>query len=433
MSYLGNPLLVFFKKSAPIYLILGLRCAAILLQIILILCVNIGLNYQLPFTPLFMVILAEVFFTLFSFYYYYYYHYKVYPHSIQKQVKQFALLVQVCADVFFLALLLYFSGGATNAFVSLLLIPIAIAAVTLTPLLLFVVTGLAITSYSLLLWLLPMSVMHGNMQGHFIGMWINFLFSTIVVAVVVGKMARSIHQQSLAISAYREDVLKQEQVIALGVASAQVTHQLATPIATVQLLADELSDEFPDNNVIIDMQKQLTRCRDSLQEFRHLTFDIKEQIQSVISCLVLVDNIHDYIVLNYPSIKLKVNYPDDEQPSAGLINSKITSDGSLLPAVLNLLNNGIRASQKNGSDVIYLQCQLVGKSFQLLNRDCGLGFTDDKLSELGMHPVASKEGLGMAVFLSYTSLERLGATLLLSNHPEGGGLVSLNLSLAIES
>jgi two-component system sensor histidine kinase RegB len=35
--------------------------------------------------------------------------------------------------------LLFFSGGATNAFVSLLLIPIAIAAVTLTPLLLAVV------------------------------------------------------------------------------------------------------------------------------------------------------------------------------------------------------------------------------------------------------------------------------------------------------
>jgi two-component system sensor histidine kinase RegB len=156
------------------------------------------------------------------------------------------VLVQICADIVFLSLLLFFSGGATNAFVSLLLIPIAIAAVTLSPILLALVAILAITSYSILLWFLPMSVMHGNMQGHFIGMGINFLFSTLVVALVVGKMARSINRQELAIAAYRENLLKQEQVTSLGVASAQVTHQLATPIATVQLLTEELSDDFPD-------------------------------------------------------------------------------------------------------------------------------------------------------------------------------------------
>tara|TARA_B110000881_G_C18543069_1_gene499630 strand:- start:9 stop:1274 length:1266 start_codon:yes stop_codon:yes gene_type:complete len=420
-------LLNFLKKAEQIYFVLGLRCATVLLQIILIMFVNIGLHYQLPFISLFSVIIAEIIFTLLSFYYYY----KLRPyHSLKKNIKQYALFGQVCADVLFLVLLLYFSGGATNAFVSLLLIPIAIAAVTLSPFLLLLVTSFAIASYSFLLWLLPMSVMHGNMQGHFIGMWINFLFSTMVVAVVVGKMTRSIQQQSLALSVYRESVLKQEQIIALGVASAQVTHQLATPIATVQLLADELSDDFPQNDVIIDMQKQLTRCRESLQEFRHLTFDIKQQTQSVITGLTLVDNIQDYITLNYPHIKLTIHYADNEQAPSGLIKAKITSDASLLPAVLNLLNNAIRATEENGSDVIYLQCQLVDESFQLLIRDFGLGFTDDKLNELGMHTVESEEGLGMAVFLSYTSLEKLGGRLLLSNHPEGGALVNLNLPLA---
>ena len=101
-----------------------------------------------------------------------------------------------------------------------------------------------------------MSVMHGNMQGHFIGMGINFLFSTLVVALVVGKMARSINKQQKAIAKYRENLLKQEQVTALGVASAQITHQLATPIATVQLLAEELSEDFPDNEIVKDMQSQ---------------------------------------------------------------------------------------------------------------------------------------------------------------------------------
>ncbi len=171
-----------------------------------------------------------------------------------------------------MSLLLFFSGGATNAFVSLLLIPIAIAAVTLPPALLAFVALMAIGSYTILLCFLPMSVMHGNMEGHFIGMGINFLFSALVVALVVGKMARSINQRELAIAAYRENLLKQDQVMSLGVASAQVTHQLATPITTIQLLVDELHEDFPENSIVIDMKSQLKCCTDSLDAFREMVF-----------------------------------------------------------------------------------------------------------------------------------------------------------------
>ena len=219
---------LFFLKFNQVRTVLLLRSIAIVIQIALIFFVNLALQYQLPWLPLSLVILFEALFTLASYLYF----------RSGKEENKAALLGQICADILFLSLILYFSGGATNAFVSLLLIPIAIAAVTLTPLLLGAVALLAIASYSVLLWLLPMSVMHGNMEGHFIGMWVNFLFSTLVVALVVGKMARSINQRELALASYREDLLKQEQVISLGVASAQVTHQLATPIGTVQLLAD---------------------------------------------------------------------------------------------------------------------------------------------------------------------------------------------------
>ncbi len=46
-----------------------------------------------------------------------------------------------------------------------------------------------------------------------------------------------------------------------------------------------------------------------------------------------------------------------------------------------------------------------------------------------MKPVNSEQGLGMAVFLSHASLERLGGTLTLTNHLDGGALVTLKLPL----
>ena len=412
---------LFFKKTSQIQVIIALRCIAIAIQLLLILFVNLGLNYQLPWMPLVSVIGLEILFTLSSYIYY------RNNHLTENKASQKAILTQICADIVFLSLLLFFSGGATNAFVSLLLIPIAIAAVTLTPLLLAVVAFLAISSYSILLWSLPMSVMHGNMQGHFIGMGINFLFSTMVVAIVVGKMARSINQQELAIAAYRENLLKQEQVTALGVASAQVTHQLATPIATVQLLADELSEDLPDNNIVIEMQNQLARCRNSLSDFRAMVFDIKEQVIKSINCLDLFDDITDSVRVNNPEINLqllKINAPDSTK------SDTINADAALLPAIINLINNAIRASKANNSNVLSLTTKIIDDNWQLTIRDFGKGFTLKKLNDLGVKPVTSEQGFGMAVFLSHASLERLGGKLALTNHQDGGALVTLSLPIS---
>ena len=413
----------FFKRASQIQVIIALRSVAIAIQLLLILFVNLALAYQLPWMPLVSVISLEILFTLSSTLYY-----RRYPLN-EKKASQKAILVQICADIIFLSLLLFFSGGATNAFVSLLLIPIAIAAVTLTPLLLSVVASLAIASYSILLWSLPMSVMHGNMQGHFIGMGINFLFSTMVVAIVVGKMARSINQQELAIAAYRENLLKQDQVTALGVASAQVTHQLATPIATVQLLADELSEDLPDNNIVIEMQSQLARCRNSLNDFRAMVFDIKEQVIKSINCLDLFDDITDSVRVNNPEINLQLRKKNDQDSTKAVA---INADAALLPAIINLINNAIRASKANNSNALSLTSQIIEDNWQLTIRDFGKGFTLKKLNDLGVKPVTSEQGFGMAVFLSHASLERLGGKLALTNHQDGGALVTLSLPIAVK-
>jgi two-component system sensor histidine kinase RegB len=399
-----------FKSSNQIQMVLALRSVAITIQLLLILFVNLVLSYQLPWTPLFSVIILELIFTFASFIFY----------RKRQQISQSALLIQICADILFLSLLLFFSGGATNAFVSLLLIPIAIAAVTLTPYLLALVAFLAIGSYSILLWFLPMSVMHGNMKGHFIGMGINFLFSALVVALVVGKMARSINERELAIAAYRENLLKQDQVTSLGVASAQVTHQLATPITTVQLLADELNEDFPDNSIVADMQSQLKRCSDSLDAFRTMVFSIKEQTSTSSTVNNLIDEILENLRVNYPDIDVELikKHQDDVT---------IMADASLLPAILNLINNAIRATKMNDANKITLTSQVGEGNWQFIIRDYGLGFTLGKLKQLGIKPVSSEQGLGMAVFLSHASLERLGGKLVLTNHHQGGALVTLSL------
>ncbi|MCJ8296951.1 MAG: ATP-binding protein, partial [Colwellia sp.] len=120
----------------------------------------------------------------------------------------------------------------------------------------------------------------------------------------------------------------------------------------------------------------------------------------------------------------KKNTPDSTKTVA------INADAALLPAIINLINNAIRASKANNSNALSLTSQIIEDNWQLTIRDFGKGFTLKKLNELGVKPVASEQGFGMAVFLSHASLERLGGKLALTNHQDGGALVTLSLPIA---
>lgn len=403
------------------HFIINFRFLAIIAQLVIVFIASNLWHYQLNEFALYLVIALETIFTTLSFLYFRKY----------GEAGQFGLFVQILSDVVVLTLLLNFSGGATNAFVSLLLIPIAVSAVCLTISLQFLVLLSAIVGYSILLWLMPEHAMHHiDMKEHFIGMWLNFLVSALVVFFVVARMALSINKREKAIARAREEQLKQERLLTLGVASAQVTHQLATPIATVQLLIDELEEEQPNNVVIADVQQQLQRCSSNLSLFRQLARDVREQKSSVVSGEDFLADLQEHININFPN--MKVNWINKE---CELTSLHLLKDPSLLPAVLNLVQNAIRASKNNGNQSIDIISQTNNNNWQLLIRDFGLGFSKQELSELGVKPVISEQGMGMAVFLSHASFERLNIKLSLSNyivdsHVAGGQAI---LSIPIQT
>ena len=66
-------------------------------------------------------------------------------------VTELEYAVQLACDLLIHSALLYFTGGSTNPFVSYYLVPLAIAAVTLPWLYSLILSGIALTAYSLLL------------------------------------------------------------------------------------------------------------------------------------------------------------------------------------------------------------------------------------------------------------------------------------------
>ena len=395
--------------------LLMLRSGAIAVQLIAVLSVYFLLDYQLALLPLLGVIALEAAFQLVSLF--------AYRHV--SHAKPSVMLMQLTADVLFLTVLLSLSGGATNAFVSLLLLPIMIAAVTLREKGLAYIALLAIAAYSFLLINMPDHSMHQmNMSGHFVGMWVNFVLSTSVIALVIGAMSRALKERERVIAKAREKQLRNEQLVTLDGAAAQITHQLATPIANLQLLFEELLEEQPNNTIVKQMQTPLEQCREQLNSFRALSEQIRvNNAKDQITITQLQTAINDTFVLQYPGQHIKWSTPS--------INAILLSDAMLLPAILNLLQNAAIANQKQGKTELELSWELdqQDQCIDLLIRDFGDGFTPSQLAELGGQVMPSEQGMGLAVLLSNVTFERLNGSLTLFNHKEGGAVAKVKLAI----
>jgi len=323
---------------------------------------------------------------------------------------------------------LYFSGGATNAFISLLLLPIAIAAVLLpfwAPWSLALLSNLA---YSLMLFTMPESAMshHGmDMQSHYLGMWVNFIISSLVLTTSVALLAKRMRRQDAQLAFMREAQLRQEKLIALGTASAQMAHRLATPLASMRLLVDELQEEADGNGPALqEMQSALTVCESTLTALRSATESIREGAQRLESAEQLLSGLSEQVNLLMPAVKLSLE-PDD-----GLDRLQLRVDASLQPALLALIENGARASQEaTGEQKVSFSAQRQGDELVLGVRDFGPGIPASLVQQLGHQIIEEPKGMGVALLLSHASLERLGGRLILGSHVDGGAVAQVYLPI----
>lgn len=405
-----------FKSMAIIQRLFLFRSVAIVIQLATVLIVYYVMSLQISLMPLLGVIGVECLF-----------HFLSIAILKNRQAGNSAIVFQLLADIFFLSVLLSLSGGATNAFVSLLLLPIVIAAVSLPSRYLSIISLSAISSYSILLFRMPEHSMHQmDMSNHFFAMWANFLLSVVVVTIVVGAMARIITNREQAIAKQREEQLRSEQLLSLGVASAQVTHQLATPLANIQLLFDELLDDHPEHVAVQSMRHPIEQCRDQLGYFRSLAASIREEKTEIISADELLRQFQDSLHLHFPEQVVEIIERED-------INVCVQSNAMLISALLNLIQNAIRANKEHSESEITLTVYVREGYLHLVIRDFGAGIeaniNTEQQTSLGEKLVESNSGLGMAILLSNTTINRLQGSLKLSNHPEKGCVAQVKLAV----
>lgn len=356
---------------------------------------------------------------------------------------------------------LYFSGGATNAFISLLLLPIALAAVTLPLWAAWSLTALSTLAYSLMIFFVPSGEMtiapkvldptaidhsamghemmaqmaHGTMDmgSHYLGMWLNFVVSALALTTSVALIARRMRKQDAQLAYHREAQLTQEQLLALGTASAQMAHQLATPLSSLRLLLDEAKESpqplAKQTQTAEEMDMALERCEHTLKELRLATENIRLRRITKQSVSALVKDLEHSCLLFMP--QAQISWP--EAIDVSLAEIELNTDPSVIPALMALIENGIRASMDEiNAPTVTLGLDLLPSELgiSLRIRDFGQGIAPALLAQLGNRLVQSPKGLGAALLLSHASFEHLGGQLMLAHHPQGGTVAEVRFPLA---
>ncbi|MDB2386853.1 ATP-binding protein [Shewanella sp.] len=345
------------------------------------------------------------------------------------------LFIALLLDTVFWISWLYFTGGATNAFISLLLLPIAIAAITLPQWAPWLLALLSTLSYSLMILSVPEQPMqhHGmDLNSHYLGMWFNFLISSLVLTTSVAYIAQRMRKQKIELAVMREAQLRQERLLALGTASAQMAHQLATPLASLRLLVDEVEEEMPAHShmapILLEMDHALIRCEQTLNSLRATTQAIREQRKTLLTVNDLLSTLRQQVLLLMPEVKLELRLPMDSATQ----QATMMSDASLLPALMSLIENAATASMEEiGDPQVTVSASIVDSQQRvcICVADKGRGIPEKMKRKLGYELIDSEQGMGMALLLSHASFERLGGKLLLIAQADAGTAAQVSFPL----
>ena len=342
--------------------------------------------------------------------------------------------VHLLVDIFFFSILLYFSGGASNPFISYYLISISIAAIALPRLYTSVIAIITLGCYSLLLsYHVPVSAIAPNHMGHsmagnnlhILGMWANFAISAAIIAYFISRMANELRSQQQKIAAHREQQLQDEQLLAIGTLAAGTAHELGTPLNTMKLLVDEMLLQQDKNQDLTLLSQQIAQCKTTLKELQTTANESTSEAFSPQSLQGYFDQLFERWHLMRPELKATISYAENSKPAPDL-----RFHPTIAQSILNLLNNAADASP----NLVEVFINWTEAEIRIQIKDQGEGFKTPDADDIGKPFYSNKaEGLGLGLFLSQSTVTRFGGSINLQNREDGGTLTTINLPVNLST
>ncbi|GAB4510124.1 MAG: ATP-binding protein [Sulfuricaulis sp.] len=398
-----------------------LRCIALTGQLLAIWVAATALHMALPLRPLIGVIAAMALFNFLTWL-------RMRRPWLVGEVELFAHLA---LDVAALTALLYFSGGSTNPFVILYLLPLALTAAALPAGYAWAMVTVSIACYTLLMFYyipLPHShVGHDDFSLHVFGMWLGFLLSAGLIAWFAVRMSETRRSRDRLLAQMREDELRNERIVALGTLAAGAAHELGTPLSTMAVLARDMEQDVaaPSSmraNLRV-LREQVDRCKSILSSLSVAAgVSRAESGRRVPLEVYLAEVINDWQQMRR-GISVQRHF-EGPRPSPEII-----AELTLSQAIVNILNNAADSSPNN----VEVSARWSEQELVLEISDRGGGLTPDAARAAGQPFFTTKapgQGLGLGLFLAHATLRRFGGSVQMYNREGGGVCTQLVLPLA---
>ena len=413
MKFVENSELYSLNRSTY----LNLRWIAFIGQILSIFFVEFILEFKFNYLPCLGIIAFGVITNI-------YLQFKIKENQISNSLS----LIYLAYDILQLGALFFLTGGITNPFIFLLIIPAVFSSQYLSiksSIILVCFTLLILLILTFFFYKLPHpDELHFHVPDYYlyaipISILIGLLF-LVYFAVQFGEQNR---KRKKAFDKIQEIMAKENELLSLGGQAAAAAHSLGTPLSTILLTVKELQKDFKDNEKLkkdLDLLvSQSNRCSDILKK---LSLNPKIEDEFLNTNLNLSDYLSE-IVRSFREISTKKFYINTDN-FKNKIN--ISKSSEIIYGLRNFVGNANKFSKKKID--ILIENEKNNTIIKII--DDGNGFPKNliKSEKLGEPYIRtfdsvnnSKQGLGLGTFIGKTLLEKNYAIVKFKNLKELGG------------
>lgn len=333
-------------------------------------------------------------------------------------INNFYATLSIFYDLVQLILLLFMTGGLSNPFSILIIVPTTISVTYLSRgSSQFIVTCSIIFSTVIAFYHMPLPYPVNESlvlpKYYNIGLWLSLGIGIIFLGNYAYQLGRDNRVRSTALSRLEEELTKEKVVNSVGGMAAAAVHELATPLATISLVSKELQKQLKDNSNIKEdinlLIEQSERCSSILK-------DIAQRKQKD----EFIENISPKELIN--EIVFSLNNISNKEINVENLNlnqrMKMTKKTEISYALRNFIENSIKFAKNK----INIEIDQSKKKTAITISDDGDGFNKDIIANLGQPYLHSdnikknKKGMGLGVFISKSLLERCLAQVTFRNN-----------------
>jgi len=346
----------------------------------------------------------------------------------ENQLNNFTSTIYLSYDILQLGLLLFITGGITNPFVFLIIIPAVFSSQYLN-IWSSIILVLFITIVLVILTFFHYDLPHPTVASfhapdyYLYGIPLSIVIGLIFLVYFGVKFGSESRIRRKAYDKIHELMAKENELLSLGGQAAAAAHSLGTPLSTILLTVKEIQKEFGNEHKIkkdLDLLvSQSNRCSEILKK---LSLNPNIEDGFIDSNLSFYDYVNE-IVRSYKEISSKafiINSEKYENP----INTHKSIE--IIYGLRNFIGNANKFSKKKIE--IFLSSNKT--ITEITVRDDGPGFPKDlidkhRLGEPYIRTVdqanISKYGLGLGTFIGKTLLEKNFANINFKNSKVTGG------------